>query len=222
MNNKIFKIIIDIIMTICFIVLMGYQITGNLMHEILGTITFILCIIHNILNFKWYKNIFKGKHNIVRICHMAINILLLISIIAIMISGIMISSTVFDFLNIKTTMFGRRLHMLSTSWGLIFISMHIGFHLNGILTKINKNMKNSMFEYVYYFILVLLFIFGLYSFVDLGIWKNMFLLNDFTFFDYEQNYILYYLKYFALIIFIALLVYVILKAIGKKKKEERV
>ena len=53
---KKFKIILDITMTIMFIILMGYYITGNTVHEILGTITFVLFIIHNIL-FKIFYDI---------------------------------------------------------------------------------------------------------------------------------------------------------------------
>ena len=153
---KKFRIILDIVMTCLFIVLMGYYITENSIHEILGTITFVLFIIHNILNIKWYKSIFKGKHNFQRIFHIVINLLLFIAMIGMMISGIMISSDVFDFLNIKTTMFGRSLHMISTSWGFVLMAIHVGLHITGIINKLNTKMKNSTFEYVYYFILLLL------------------------------------------------------------------
>lgn len=68
MKSKIKKII-DIVMTILFIILMGYYVTDNKVHEILGTITFILFIIHHILNIKWYKSIFKGKHSFQRTFH---------------------------------------------------------------------------------------------------------------------------------------------------------
>ena len=43
-------------MTCFFIILMGYHITGNKIHEYLGVITLLLMIIHNILNIKWYKS----------------------------------------------------------------------------------------------------------------------------------------------------------------------
>ena len=48
--KNIVKMIIDIVMTILFIILMGYYITDNSVHEILGTITFVLFIAHHILN----------------------------------------------------------------------------------------------------------------------------------------------------------------------------
>ena len=92
-----FRIILDIVMICLFIVLMGYYITDNVVHEIIGTITFVLFILHNILNIKWYKSIFKGKHNFQRTFHIVINLLLFIAMLGMMISGIMISSDVFDF-----------------------------------------------------------------------------------------------------------------------------
>ena len=220
--KNIVKMIIDIVMTILFIILMGYYITDNSVHEILGTITFVLFIAHHILNIKWDVTIFKGKHNFQRIFHIILNFLLFISMIGMMVSGIMISSNVFSFLDIPTTMFGRRLHMISTSWGFVLMAIHVGLHIAGLMSKLNAKMKNSTFEYVYYFICVILVGFGIYSFISLKLWEEMFLLTDFKFFDYDQSPILFYLKYVLLLILIALVIYYIFslirKVLNKKQK----
>lgn len=217
--NKKFRIILDIVMTILFIILMGYYVTENEVHEILGAITFVLFIIHNILNIKWYKSIFKGKHSFQRTFHIIINLLLFIAMLGMMISGIMISADVFAFLDIPTTMFGRRLHMLSTSWGFVLMASHIGLHITELMSKLNAKMKNSTFEYVYYFILVLLSGLGIYSFISVKAWEDMFLINDFKFFDYDQSPILFYLKYISILIVIALVIYIIFSLIRKVKNK---
>lgn len=62
MNDKSRKKL-DILMTILMIVVMSYQATGNLFHEVAGVILLILFVVHNILNRKWYKNILKGKYS---------------------------------------------------------------------------------------------------------------------------------------------------------------
>ena len=219
---KKLKKFLDIVMTLLFIILMGYYVTDNTVHEILGTITFVLFILHNILNIKWYKSIFKGKHNFQRTFHIAINFLLFIAMLGMMISGIMISSDVFDFLNIKTTMFGRSLHMISTAWGFVLMAIHVGLHITGIMNKLNTKMKNSTFEYVYYFILLLLIGFGIYSFISLHLWEEMFLLVDFKFFDYEQSVTLFYLKYVAILIALALGIYFILNIIKKLSNKNKI
>ena len=216
------RIILDIVMTCLFIILMGYYITDNTVHEILGTITFVLFIIHNILNIKWYKSIFKGKHNFQRTFHIIINLLLFIVMLGMMVSGIMISSDIFDFLNLKTTMFGRSLHMISTSWGFVLMAIHVGLHIAGIMNKLNAKMKNSTFEYVYYFILLLLIGFGIYSLISLRLWEEMFLLVDFKFFDYEQSTILFYLKYIAILFTISFVIYIIFNLIKKIKNRNNI
>ena len=218
--NKKFRIILDVMMTIMFIILMGYYATENEVHEILGTITFVLFIIHNILNIKWYKSIFKGKHNFQRTFHIIINLLLFVAMVGMMVSGIMISADVFAFLDIPTTMFGRRLHMISTSWGFVLMAIHVGLHITALMNKLNAKMKNSTFEYVYYFILVLLAGFGIYSFINLKLWEDMFLLNDFKFFDYEQSPIIFYLKYVSVLIVIALAIYIIFSLVRKVKNKK--
>lgn len=100
------RIIVDVLMFICYITLMGYHIVSDDAHEILGVITFGLFIIHHVLNIRWYKSIFKGKYNLYRVIQIIIDMLLLVSMIGIMASSMMISSTVFSFLGLKTTQFG--------------------------------------------------------------------------------------------------------------------
>lgn len=221
MKKKI-RIIINILMTIFFITLMGYHITGNKIHEYLGVITLLLVIIHNILNIKWYKNIVKGKYNFQRAFLTMIDLLLLIDTIGIAISSVIISSEVFEFLNIQTTMFGRRLHMVTTSWGFIFISAHIGLHLGSVIYKLKDKLKNSTFEYVYYFILLAIMLFGGYSFITTRFWENMFLLTDFSFFEFDKSPIIIYLEYVAILIFLAFIIYGIIhitkNIINKLKK----
>ena len=81
-------------------------------------------------------------------------------------------------------------------------------------------MKNSTFEYVYYFVLVLLAGVGIYSFINLKVWEDMFLVNDFKFFDYEQSPILFYLKYLLVLIAIALVIYSIFSLTRKIKNKK--
>ena len=115
--KQILKIAVDIAMTVLFIVLMAYHVTGNKLHEWLGATLFLLFIIHHILNLKWYGGIFKGKYTASRVLMTAIHFLLFASMAGMMISGVLLSREVFGFLNLRAGMFGRRLHMVSTAWG---------------------------------------------------------------------------------------------------------
>ena len=215
---KKLRIIIDVVMYLLFIILMGHHITGNHIHEILGTGTIVLFIIHNIINIKFYKIIIKGKYNLKRIFLTLIDILLLFCMIGIIVSSIIISNDVFAFLKIQTTIFGLKLHMLSTSWGFVIMSIHLGLHLNVLISKINKKMKNSKFEYIYYFVFILILVYGIYSFIKMNFISDMFLLNPFKVYNFEESPFVFYLHVLSSSLFISLTIYLInsLKKGGKK------
>ena len=192
-----------------------------MIHEILGTGTIVLFIVHNILNFKFYKNIFNGKYTAKRVVLTLIDLLLLLCMIGIIVSSIIISSDVFAFLKIHTTSFGLKLHMLSTSWGFVIMSLHLGLHLNGMLNKISAKMKNSVFEYIYYFILILIMGYGIYSFIKLNFISDMLLLNPFKAYDFDESPVIFYIHVLSSSIFIALTMN-LLNRINLKKYKENV
>ncbi len=137
------------------------------------------------------------------------------------ISAINISSDVFTFLNIKTTIMGRKLHMLSTSWGFVIMSIHLGLHLGILINKLNKKMQDNTFEYVYYLILFLVVIYGLHSFIKLKFISDMFLLNAFKFYDFNESPIIFYIRIISSSLFISLITYLINNFKGKRKKEKK-
>lgn len=94
------KIIIDVLMLIVFIALMCNQLTGIFTHEILGVSVIVLFIIHQILNINFYKNLFKGKYNKLRVGLTIINILLIIMMIIMIVSALMVSEYLFQDLDI--------------------------------------------------------------------------------------------------------------------------
>ena len=214
------KMIIDIFMYLIFIILMGHHITGNLIHEILGSILFVLFTLHHILNYRYYKVVFKGKYTFKRLFMLITDFLLLICMLGMIISAINISSDVFTFLNIPTTIFGRKLHMISTSWGFVIMSIHLGLHIGILINKLNKKMKDNTFEYVYYLILFLIAIYGLYSFIKLNFISDMFLLNAFKFYDFNELPIIFYLHVLSSSLFIGLITYLINNLNSQRKKEK--
>ena len=60
------KMVIDISMSIVLFGLMSFQSTGQKNHEIVGVVMLILFILHNIMNYRWYITLRKGKYSIQR------------------------------------------------------------------------------------------------------------------------------------------------------------
>lgn len=216
--KKIIKITVDIIMTLLFFLLIAYHWTGDEIHEYLGFSLFVFFIVHHILNFNWYKNLFKGKYSFNRTLNTFINIMLFICMLGLMISGIMFSRKVLFFLNLGGGgMFNRRLHMLSASWGFVFISAHIGMHWGMFMSMGSKFIK---LKNVFAFILgISIAVYGIYSFVKRGLYQKMFLLIDYAFFDYEEPIIFFFLDYLAIMGLFIFISYYLQKLSAKFKKK---
>ena len=102
MNRKrTLQIVIDLSMTILLPLLMTYSLIGETAHEWIGASMLLLFIAHHILNYRWFRSLFKGRCSPVRILNTAVNLLLLIDVLLQGISGIVMSRQVFSFLNIQ-------------------------------------------------------------------------------------------------------------------------
>ena len=96
--KMVFKLTVDIFMTLALLFLMGYQFWGEAPHEWVGTGMFLLFIAHHILNINWYRHLFQGKYSAMRIGMLWVDILVLISMLVQMYSGIAMSRHIFTFL----------------------------------------------------------------------------------------------------------------------------
>lgn len=211
------KIITDIAMTVLLMFVMGYQFFGREEHEWLGVAMFVLFVLHHILNLQWHKNLFKGRYNAMRIISLVVDVLVFVTMIAQMVSGIIMSRYVFKFLNITSGMaVARKVHLMMAYWGFILMSFHIGLHLNMIIGMIKKNRKNKSMSKPSFIIGLLVFGYGIYAFVKRDFYSNMFLKKEFVFFNYNESRLWFYLDYFAIMWLFIFAAFVISGLISKR------
>ncbi|MDR2344278.1 MAG: hypothetical protein LBD86_07095 [Spirochaetaceae bacterium] len=64
--KMIFKLFIYLVFTVLLLYALMYRVNGDAAHEWIGLALCAVCIIHNVLNWKWYTNIFKDAYNLRR------------------------------------------------------------------------------------------------------------------------------------------------------------
>ncbi len=209
---QIIKISLDVFMLACLILLMCEHTLTGLAHEILGIVIFLAFIIHNILNYRWHKILLTGKANKRMIPFIVINSLIFVALIMTMISAMMVSGYLFKDLFTNSRMLGRGIHMVSSMWLFIFVSVHFGFHLNMMVGKI----KDSLIFKIVEAILILL---GLFVFIyfDRG-YEEMFYLTNFKNYD-EQLLIVDILKKISVVLSISLLSFDLNDLLRRKNKK---
>lgn len=143
MKAKI-KIIIDVGMIILMLIQMAYHLIGDSLHGWIGMILFVLIILHNIIDRRWYSGLCKGKYTPSRFFHTTVNLLLLASFVGLAASAVFLSSTLSSLFHLKAAMLGRRMHMVFTAWSFVLMSAHVGLHWNmriGAATVKSGNIK---------------------------------------------------------------------------------
>lgn len=214
------KMGIDILMTALLLGLMAYQITGQALHEWLGAGELLLFIAHNILNIRWYGNLFKGKYRLLRIIQTAVNFSVLISMFCLGYSGIVMSRYVFAALPISGPMAtARSMHMTASYWGFVLMSFHLGMHwgmVTGMFGRISKGgVLYGLPVWALRLAAVLIAGYGLLCFIRKDIVSYMFLKNEFVFFDFEQSMLSVILEYAAMMGFWVFAGFYITKGAGK-------
>ena len=194
---------LDILMTILSIILMGGTVLfpDDRIHQICGVLLIMLWVIHIMLNRHWYGSIFKGKYQPFRIMQLVVNCGVLICAFLLMISGLLMSWFIpADWVG-GALGFARTTHLLASHWYYIFMAFHIGLH-GAMITG-----KMKIHGIVPRVICILISLYGIYAFITRGLWKYMFGLQQFFFFDFERGYVLFAIDYISIIVLFATISY---------------
>lgn len=194
---------VDALMTVLLLCLMAYQVTGEALHEWCGIAMTVLLIVHHILNFKWYKSLFKGKYNAYRTVTVIVNTLLLASIALTALCGMAMSSHALPFLyGMLPVSFARRFHLAMSFWSFILMGFHLGLHVTAMTAGIKLRARAS---YAVAGAEVIIAGVGFWLFVKNGIPGYIFFRTPFAFLDYEKAAVLVFLENLAILISFAFL-----------------
>lgn len=210
MKKKI-RIVVDCGMVLLLPLLMAYSLVGEAAHEYLGIGMFLLFVIHHILNIAWWKHIFRGKYTPLRILGTAVNLTLAMIMLALPISGMMLSRHVFRFLHFSGTSTARTVHLLASYWGLVLMSFHAGMHGQRMAGKYLQKNNYGIKKLFLILDIVVLTIFGIIAFKRKRIDKYLFLQSQFVFVDFSQPVIFALIDYLFISILFMITGYLVAK-----------
>lgn len=209
------QVVQDFILLIILMSLMGFHLWSENIHEWLGIIFLAIILIHNGLNVSWFKKVFDGGHSAFRMMQIAVNIILALFFFTAIASGLMLSRHVVPDLPIhNATDFVRKIHMTSVHWIQIIIAIHLGMHWKMLANFFCKIWRIEPFSFFATRFMPAVFIglslYGVAAFIHRDMYPYLLWLVDFAFFDYEESKILFYVDYFAVTLFFAYLIRIVL------------
>ena len=218
---NIIKRIVDVALMVTLLLLMAFQVTEQLAHEWLGITMFVLTIVHQVLNRKYYAAIFKGKYSPLRIFQLIVNILLLLTFVCTALSGMMMSRFATPFMNgILPSSIVRQGHLALSHWSFVLMGLHLGLHFGIVMSKL----KNRTVKIILGTVMTGISVYGFYWFFKSDMLNYMLFKNPFAFLDYDKAWGLVLLENLAMLLawaFAAYLLSIFLRFFTKTYKKSR-
>ena len=170
-NKNYIKLALDILMSLTFVLLFNKMVLGGLaFHEIAGLGIGFAMFAHIFLNLQWVKKvtlkIFARKLPGKTRFGYLLNVLLLILVTFIMVSGLLISEVVFPNLHIGNQSWFKIAHISFSYLTLILIGIHVGLYWQWIINQMKKTFKvnsSKLTDIIAKVAIVLVLLFGGYQ-----------------------------------------------------------
>ena len=219
--------ILDAGMTLVLLFLMGYQFWEDAAHEWAGTGMFVLFLAHHALNAGWYRRLPRGTYTPLRAARLVLNGLLLLCMAGLMVSGVLLSRHVFAFLPLRGGLsFARLLHMFTSYWGFVLMSLHLGLHwgmvTGAIRTRVLRKPPSRAYKRLTLLAGAGIALYGWFAFVRRNLSAYLLLTTEFVFLDFGEPVARFYLDYLAMMgagIFIAHGASKLLQKLSKQKRD---
>lgn len=220
MNRKmILKRILDVVMIVLLLTLMSFQYTGTEIHEWVGTGMFLAVLIHQLLNRKWYAVLGKGKFSTVRVLQIVLNFALVLDTILMMVTGMLMSGYVFQWLPIHAGVSATRsIHLAGAHWGFLLMSMHMGMHFGIISLAWEKTSKENKRRAVLKLLFLIICGYGIFSFIQQGIGSYLFLQTEFYQWGKTPNVWVYNLQNICMMITAGVIIRILCLSLNKKSR----
>lgn len=208
------KLIVDCAAASLIFAAMAYAFTGTLCHEWIGLAAVFLIFVHNFFNLKSWKFPRACANKIYRAGTYLLNVFLAVAIIAVLVSGAMLSDTIFDFVPAGTGLFARDLHIASAAWLFVLTVFHAGLHapfFAGAFKKINVPATNKIVKIIFSIIVCG---WGIYAFFKRAFPQKLSGEASFDMFALDDTFPQFFLDYFS----IAALFFIVANLINEKIK----
>jgi len=127
------RLVLDLLAAGLLVLGLAYYWLDNLSHELIGTAMFALVILHNVFNRRWYGTASRTQRSLQGGINILSIVMLVIATVALLVTSLMISQSLFRFLPLDGGYTARQIHSLAGYWAVIFVSVHVGLRWSMIM-----------------------------------------------------------------------------------------
>ncbi|MBO8416387.1 MAG: DUF4405 domain-containing protein [Proteobacteria bacterium] len=201
------KLVLDGALIVLLPPCLAWHLTGNLMHEWLGLAFVLVVLWHLWLNRRWFTALLRGRYNLLRRVNLLLTALLLTAFAGTLVSGVMLSRQVFDFLDLPLVPGMNRVHMAAVSLLQLTAALHFGLHFDGLCQRLRAkrqqgrvpgraqkprraadNAQRPLLRAGLFMLLLGWAVFGLYQAGERMIFDKLFFQLEYPVFDFYESF----------------------------------
>ncbi|MRH98218.1 DUF4405 domain-containing protein [Agrobacterium tumefaciens] len=221
----LFRLILDLLAVSLLLAAFAYNWFGNAAHEIIGTLMFLLLIGHNVFNGRWYGVVAKGWREPRSMFSKTITLCLLVMMLGLLVSSVIISRTVFDFLPFRSTFTVRQIHALVAYIVLGIAALHVGLQWTMIMRVVGNasglKMNARLQTLVLRVLASLIAIYGVHSLYVIDIGPKLRMESTLSFWDFEAAAIEFVLRHAAIVVLCGMIAHYGLKLLTRSNPARR-
>ena len=200
------RIVVDVALAALFVAVMATALVQEAPHEYLGLAVFACVVAHVVLNRRWFKALFRGRYNAVRVLQLLAVVGLIACVAGQVASSLVLSKFAFGFLPaLPGAGWARRVHMLCSYWGFVFAFAHVGLQFKGFerLVRPAGAAGPTVIVWLARAVFVVVACFGVYAFALLNMGAYLFGQVQFALADYATPVALACARYAAIGVLVA-------------------
>lgn len=209
------RLLLDGAILVLLLVAFAYWWQGNLVHEIIGTLFFVLLIRHLLNNGRWWSAIPRGPYDPRRRVSLILSLLLAASMAVLFLTSLAISQSLFTFLPQPGLFTVREVHWFSAYWVMAIVGLHLGLNWSRVTALLRNNGwlkgRTRVWTALGLFCGLALATQGVFSAFVLGLWPRLLFSYSMTMWDFNEAVLPFFGHWLAVIGLFAMIGYVALR-----------
>lgn len=185
------RLVLPAAMAALLLLSLAYWWMENLPHEIFGAVLFALLGWHLAVNRIWFRNLLRGRYDTRRMITPVLHLLLIANMLVLLVTSVVISKSVFEFLPIPDSIYLRDVHWFAAYWVMVIVGVHLGLHWSRVIGVVRATLRlsprNSARTLVLRIAAALLAGFGVWSFSVLSVWGKLTFTYSLDFWDFTAT-----------------------------------
>jgi len=228
MNVFRLRLLLDFLAVALVIACLAYWWLDNLSHELFGTALFVLVIVHNVFNKRWYGGVTKRRMDATRIVNLVTIFCLAIGMTVMLVTSLLVSRDLFPFTALSGAFAVREIHMFAGYWVLLIIAIHLGTRWTVVINTIQSTSRlaspSTLWTVVLRAVALSIAMWGVKSSFEMGFGTKLMLTYSLDMWDFSENTLGFFVAYTSIVGLYAAITHYALGLLGdviKGRREDR-